>query len=123
MRIAIGTNDRQNINPHHFGESRYFYVVEISVHARVVACRANPWWNLKVSQRAPRIAALLGDCEAIVIRGIVKQGLDILSQTFRSVLLTRLTEVDDIAARLARGEMAEFQTYNPATQKFERQQL
>lgn len=120
MKIAIGTNDQQNINPHHFGESRYFFVVEISDNTRVSAYRENPWWNLEVSQRAPRIAALLGDCDAIVIRGIAKQGLDILSQTFRSIFLTRLTDLNEIAARLARGEMADFQAYNPATQKFER---
>lgn len=120
MKIAIGTNDKQTINAGHFGESRRFCVVEVLMaKVRQVECRDNPWWNLEVGQRASKIAALLRDCDTLVIRSIVKQGLDFLSQKFRQVFLTSLTSLEEISARFSQGDMAGFKKYNPATQKFE----
>ncbi len=120
MKIAIGTHDKKTINPDHFGESKYFCVAEILMAKPYSAdCRENPYPGHGIPGKGRKIADLLHDCDAYVVRSIGKDAFKLLPERGIQIFLTRLTDLDEIIRTFSEGDLSAYKKFNPQTQKFE----
>lgn len=119
MRIAIGTNDKKTLNPAHFGESRYFCVVETLMgRAYTVECRENPWPGHGIPGKSHKVVGLLDDCDAIVARKVGREAFKALPAKRKDLYLTSLTDLDEIIRRFSRGGLTRFRKYDPTRARF-----
>jgi hypothetical protein len=110
--------DERRLFAGHFGESPQFLVVELErPGAEGQERRPNPWHAEPIATRPPRIAALLADCEGVLVRAIAKQGLDQLSRRFR-VLLAPSDDLSLVLDSLEARGLAAFRRFDPALGKF-----
>jgi len=119
MRIAMGAVSPQELNPGHFGVSPGFVIVKRDDAGTVGEpdWRENPWTDEPLETRPPKIAALLHDCGAILVRSIAKEGLAQLSTRF-TVLLAATTDIDAILASLGADDLGGLRRYDTDTGKF-----
>lgn len=118
MKLAIGLEDDQRVNSGHFGESPAFLIVDLDRAGEVgPEHRANPWQAEPIATRPPKIAALLADCDAILVRAIAKEGLAALSRRF-TVLLAPTGELAPLLAALERQGIAAFRRFDAAAGRF-----
>lgn len=119
MRIAMGAVTPHELNAGHFGVSPGFVIVERDDVGTLgePAWRENPWTDEPIATRPPKIAALLADCDTILVRAIAKEGLAQLSARF-TVLLAATTEVAAIVDALRSPGLAGLRRYDPAAGKF-----
>lgn len=114
-KIALGCADPAHLSDGHFGESPGFVVLDSGTDGS--EWRPNRWATEPIATRPPKIAALLADCDAIVMRAIATQGLAQLSQRF---VVLRAPD-DDVARTVAllreRGVDA-LRRYDPDRGKF-----
>ena len=114
--IALGCADPAHMFDGHFGESPGFTIVDCD-GVRPDEWRDNPWSQEPLTTRPPKIAALLGDCDAIMVRAIARAGLDQLSQRFVVALATG-DEVAQLAAQLTSNGVAGFRQFDRSLGKF-----
>ena len=120
MKIAIGTHDKKTINPHHFGESKYFCVVEILMaQPRSVECRENPYTRHGIPGKGLKIADMLQDCDAYIVKSIGNHAFQFLPERGIQLFLTKLDDIDEILNKFSQGDLSEFKKFNPQTKKFE----
>jgi len=121
MKIVIGTNDRQTINPDHFGESKHFCVTEILMaKEHSVECRDNPFYNRGhgIPGKARKIVELLRDCDVVIVKSIGKNAFKLFPDKKIELYLTRLSKIDDTINKFSHGELGYFKKFDPASGKF-----
>ncbi len=119
MRIAIGAVSPDEVNTGHFGVSPGFVIVDRADDGATGApeWRANPWTDEPIETRPPKIAKLLEDCDAILVRSIAREGLAQLSTRF-TVLLATTTDIPAILAGLGDADLGGLRRYDTAAGKF-----
>ncbi len=114
-KIALGCADHTNLFGGHFGESPGFMIV--AREGGAPQWRPNPWSAEPIESRPPKIAALLDDCDAIVVRAIAKEGLAQLSRRF-TVYRAPDEDVPSILATIVGSGIDAFRRFDPTTGKF-----
>ena len=120
MKVAIGTHDKKTLNVDHFGQSRYFCVVEILLAKPYsIEYRKNPASDWHGTGKSGQILELLQDCEAIIVHRMGQGGLRKFPQADKQIFMTSLSELDEIINLFSQGEMQYFKKFNPVKGKFE----
>ena len=80
MKIAIATDDKKHIRKGHFGESTYFYVVELD-DTKIINSEflENPFQDHNIPQKSKKILEHLAGCQAIMGRGFGHKSIEFLS--------------------------------------------
>jgi predicted Fe-Mo cluster-binding NifX family protein len=118
MKLAIGVENERRLFGGHFGESPAFLVVDLDRPGESGReSRPNPWHAEPIATRPPKIAALLADCETILVRAIAKEGLIQLSGRF-AVLLAPTDDLAAILSALDREGHTRGRRFDPELGKF-----
>jgi len=119
VKLAIATNDKETIPRQHFGESRYFCIVDIlNTQPFTVECRGNPIPEHHVPNKPERILELLQDCDALVGRGFGAGSFAQVARQKKQVLLTSHERIEDVTRDLHNGDLRRFKQFDPALNKF-----
>jgi predicted Fe-Mo cluster-binding NifX family protein len=117
MKIAVGTDDKKTIRKKHFGESRYFLVIEI-LNAQIVGkdLRNNPYFEGEKPGahhgQAEVIMKLLGDCELFMARSFGKISVRDISIRGIDCITTRKESVDQAISAYLDGKLEDFNYYD-----------
>ena len=123
MKIAIGTDDKKTIRKGHFGESRYYLVIEI-LNAQIVSeeSRENPYLEsgkAKKSHGQPNeIVSLLYDCSLFMARSMGKKSLTEISSRKIDCIFTNIDDIDRAVSLYLDGKLEGFKYYDPDEKKF-----
>lgn len=115
--VALGCADPHTLFPGHFGESPGFVIVDLGGARSAPQWRPNPWASEPIETRPPKIAELLHDCEAVIMRAIAKQGLAQLSRRF-DVYRAPDDDVPSVLATLAGSGLSAYRRFDPESGKF-----
>ena len=119
MKLAIGTNDKETLSKKHFGESRYFCVVDILNAKRYTdECRVNRVPEHNISGKRLRILEELKDCDALVGRSFGAGVLRNAVKTHTQIILTTLGRIDEAVNALIAGSLGQFRQFDPQKRKF-----
>jgi predicted Fe-Mo cluster-binding NifX family protein len=119
MKLAIATNDKQTIPRAHFGESRYFCIVDLG-NAQPVTdeYRENPVPAHHTPGKPDRILVLLRDCNALVGRSFGSGVFSRVASERKQVILTSISRIEDVVRAFAKGDLQAFRRLDPAKMKF-----
>ena len=123
MKIAVGTDDRKTVSKGHFGESKYFLVIEIR-NAEIVGKEVRD--NLHVEGRktkerhgqADPIISLLEDCSLFMGRGFNKGSVDEISSRGTDCISTSIEGIDDAVSSYLDGKIESFSYYSSDTKEY-----
>jgi predicted Fe-Mo cluster-binding NifX family protein len=119
MKLAIATSDKQTIPRAHFGESRYFYIVDLGNAQPVTAeCRDNPVPAHHTPGKPDRILVLLRDCDALVGRSFGSGVFSRVASEKKRLILTSVSQIEDVVRALTKGDLHGFRQLDPAKMKF-----
>jgi predicted Fe-Mo cluster-binding NifX family protein len=119
MRLAIGTDDQETLPKQHFGENRYFCVVDPGDSpAATPEYRANPASEGHGPGKRAQILQALQDCDALVGRGFGASLLTSGGGAAMQIILTSLARVDEVISAFRAGDMAPFKRFDPQSGKF-----
>jgi predicted Fe-Mo cluster-binding NifX family protein len=125
MKIAIGTDDKRTIRKGHFGESRYYQVIEI-LNAQIVGndLRKNPYFeDERVSThhgQADRIINLLGDCNLFMASSFGKRSVQKISSRGVDCITARIENIDQAISSYLDGRVEDFSYYDLNTEDYVR---
>ena len=123
MKIAIGTDDKKTIRKGHFGESRYYLVIEI-LNAQIVGeeSRENPYLEpgkAKKSHGQPEeIVSLLHDCSLFMARSMGKKSLAEISSRKIDCIFTNIENIGQAVSLYLDGKLEDFKYYDPDEKNF-----
>ena len=123
MKIAIGTDDKKTIRKGHFGESRYYLVIEI-LNAQIVGeeSREKPYLEsgkAKKSHGQPEeIVSLLHDCSLFMARSMGKKSLAEISSRKIDCIFTNIDDIDRAVSLYLDGKLEGFKFYDPDEKDF-----
>lgn len=127
MKIAIGTDDKKTIRKGHFGESRYYLVIEI-LNAQIVGkelrenLRENPYLESVKSKKnhgqPEKIISLLHDCSLFMTRSMGKKSLTEISSRKIDCIFTNIDDIDQAVSLYLDGKLEEFKFYDPDEKDF-----
>lgn len=123
MKIAIGTDDKKTIRKGHFGESRYYLVIEI-LNAQIVGeeSRENTYLEpgkAKKSHGQPEeIVSLLHDCSLFMARSMGKKSLAEISSRKIDCIFTNIENIGQAVSLYLDGKLEEFKYYDPDEKNF-----
>lgn len=119
MKLAICTNDKETVSNKHFGESRYFCVVDIlNVHRFTDECRANAVPAHHTCDKRLRIVEELKDCDALIGRSFGAAVLRNAEKMRVQIILTRSGRIEDVVNALLAGSLDQFRQFDPRQRKF-----
>jgi predicted Fe-Mo cluster-binding NifX family protein len=119
MKLAIATNDGQTIPRAHFGESRYFYIVDLGNAPPVTAeCRDNPFPAHHTPGKQDRMLVLLRDCNALVGRSFGSGVFSRVTSGKKQLILTSVSRIEDVVCAFTKGDLHGFRRLDPAKMKF-----
>jgi len=123
MKIVIGTDDKKPIRKGHFGESRYYLVIEI-LNAQIVGeeLRENPYLesgNGKKNHGQPdEIMTLLQDCGIFMARSMGKKSLLEISSRKIDCIFTNIDDIDRAVSLYLDGKLEGFKFYDVGEKHF-----
>ena len=123
MKIAIGTDDKKTIRKGHFGESRYYLVIEI-LNAQIVGeeLRENPYLEsgkAKKNHGQPEeIISLLHDCSLFMARNMGKKSLTEISSRKIDCIFTNIENIGQAISSYLDGKLEGFKYYDPDEKNF-----
>jgi len=123
MKIAIGTDDKKTIRKSHFGESRYYLVIEI-LNAQIVGeeLRENPYLESGKSKKnhgqPEEIISLLHDCSLFMARSMGKKSLTEISSRKIDCIFTNIENIGQAISSYLDGKLEEFKYYDPDEKNF-----
>ncbi len=123
MKIAVGTDDKKTIRKGHFGESRYYLVIEI-LNAQIVGeeLRKNPYLESGKSKKnhgqPEEIITLLHDCSLFMARSMGKKSLAEISSRKIDCIFTNIDDIDRAVSLYLDGKLEGFKYYNPDKKNF-----
>ena len=118
MKIAIGTDDKKTIRKGHFGESRYYRIIEI-LNAQVVAkdLRNNPYVGGEKARahhgQAEPIIKLLGDCALFMANSFGKRSVQEITSHRRDCIISNIESIDQAVSSYLDGKLESFSYYDP----------
>ena len=119
MRLAIATNDKQTIPKSHFGESRYFCVVDLQNGAPLTdECRENPIPEFHTPGKSLAILDLLSDCDVLVGREFGHRLFSHAGRVNQQAVLTPTSVIAEVVQAFSHGEMRGFRRLDPERRKF-----
>jgi len=123
MKIAIGTDDKKTIRKGHFGESRYYLIIEI-LNAQIVGkeLRENPYLEpgkvKKSHGQSEQIISFLHDCSLFMARSMGKKSLTEISSRKIDCIFTNIDDIDRAVSLYLDGKLEGFKYYNPDKKDF-----
>ncbi len=123
MKIAIGTDDKKAIRKGHFGESRYYLVIEI-LNAQIVGreLRENPYLESGKSKKSHgqpiEIISLLDDCSLFMARSMGKKSLTEISSRKIDCIFTNIDDLDRAVSLYLDGKLEGFKFYDVGEKHF-----
>jgi predicted Fe-Mo cluster-binding NifX family protein len=117
MKIAVGTDDKRTIRKGHFGESRYYLIIDI-LNAQIVAkdLRNNPYFEGEKARahhgQAERIIKLLGDCTLFMAISFGKKSVQEISSRGIDCITTSIEGIDQAISSYLDGKVEDFSYYN-----------
>lgn len=117
MKLAIGTDDKKTIRKGHFGESRYYLVIEI-FNAQVVAkdLRNNPYVEGEKAGakhgQSERIIKLFEDCALFMARSFGKKSVQEISSRGIDCITTNIENIDQAVSSYLDGKVEAFSYYD-----------
>ena len=123
MKIAIGTDDKKTIRKGHFGESRYYLVIEI-LNAQIVGeeLRENPYLESGKSKKRhgqpEEIVSLLHDCSLFMTKSMGKKSLTEISSRKIDCIFTNIEDIDRAVSLYLDGKLEGFKFYDPDEKDF-----
>jgi predicted Fe-Mo cluster-binding NifX family protein len=123
MKIAIGTDDKKTIRKSHFGESRYYLVIEI-LNAQIVGeeLRENPYLESGKSKKnhgqPEEIISLLHDCSLFMARSMGKKSLAEISSRKIDCIFTNIENIGQAISSYLDGKLEGFKYYDPDEKNF-----
>jgi predicted Fe-Mo cluster-binding NifX family protein len=123
MKIAVGTDDKRTIRKGHFGESRYYQVIEI-LNAQIVAkdLRNNPYFEGEEASahhgQAEQIIKLLGDCALFMARSFGKKSVQEISSRSIDCITARIENIDQAISSYLNGKVEDFSYYDSKTRDY-----
>jgi predicted Fe-Mo cluster-binding NifX family protein len=119
VKLAIATNDKRTIPKGHFGESRYFCVVDIEEPGPFTEeCRDNPLPAHDTPGKSSVILDLLGDCDVLIGRGFGRHFFSHARGAKQQAVLTPVSVIDDVVQAFSQGELKGFRRFDPERGKF-----
>jgi predicted Fe-Mo cluster-binding NifX family protein len=119
MKLAIATDDKDTIPSGHFGESRYFCIVDIPDHRLFTEeCRPNPVPDHAMPRKSERILNVLQDCDAFVGRGFGARSLVRVAYAHKQILLTTRERIDEAVRDVQAGDLGRFRRFDPSSGRF-----
>ena len=119
MKIAIGTDDKETIRQGHFGESRYFWIVELDGYNIVSATyRENPLPEHEIPNKPLRIFQFLNDCDVIIARSMGKRAFSLLASMNKQGVITRHHNLQEAIEDFRKGRYQLFKFFDPTSGKF-----
>jgi len=123
MKLAIGTDDKKTIRKGHFGESRYYLVIEI-FNAQVSAkdFRNNPYVEGEKAgahhgQSEP-IIKLLEDCALFMARNFGKRSVQEITSRGMDCITTNIENIDRAVSFYLDGKVEAFSYYDPGANDY-----
>jgi len=123
MKIAVGTDDKKTFRKSHFGESKYYLVIEI-LNAQIVGeeSRENPYLEsgkAKKSHGQPEeIVSLLHDCSLFMARSMGKKSLTEISSRKIDCIFTNIDDIDRAVSLYLDGKLEGFKFYDVGEKHF-----
>jgi predicted Fe-Mo cluster-binding NifX family protein len=119
MKFAIGTNDKETLSNGHFGESHYFFVVNLMNAKRLTdECRVNAVAERHSTDKRLRILKELKDCDALIGRSFGHGALRNTRELQPKIILTGLDRIDRVVDALLSGSLDQFKQFDPGRRKF-----
>ena len=119
MKFAVATDDKETIRRAHFGESRYFCIVDVLAGRPFTQeCRQNPVPDHDGPRKSERILEALKDCRAFVGRGFGARSLARVAREHKLMLLTARERVDDAVRDVQAGNLGWFRRFDPSSGRF-----
>ena len=123
MKIAIGTDDKKIIRSSHFGDSRYYLVLEVwNAAVAEREWRVNPDATQSKMDGPPgesqRIITLLGDCSIFLGRSFKEKCLQEISSSGIDCLLTEFEDINQAVSFYLDGQDEGFQYYDKKRNAF-----
>lgn len=119
MKIAIGTDDKKTIRKGHFGESRFFRVIEL-LNGEIVSreYRSNPHneetVDLHSHGQAEKILEILHDCSLFMAKSMGKKSMAKLTDQHIDCIITKLDYIDKAVSEYLDGRDSAFEYYDAA---------
>jgi predicted Fe-Mo cluster-binding NifX family protein len=123
MKVAIGTDDQKTILIGHFGDSRYYLILEV-LNAAVAAkeWRKNPQAkHLKRNghhKQPERITTVLGDCSILLGRSFKESCVQEISSGGIDCLLTEIEDINQAVSSYLDGQDRGFHYYDKEAKAF-----
>ncbi|MCD6376369.1 MAG: hypothetical protein J7L94_12630 [Caldisericaceae bacterium] len=124
MKLAVGTDDLQNIRSGHFGESRLYKIFEVQ-DGQITSdeVRENPFVKNDHHEyehgQTQNIMKLLSDCDIFLARSMGLHSMPKLLQKGKKPLITKITSIEDAVGKLLNGDYSNFKCFNSETNKLE----
>ena len=119
MKLAIATNDKQTIPKSHFGESRYFCVVDLHNGERFTdECRENPIPEFHTPGKSLAVLDLLGDCDVLVGWEFGRRLFSHATRVKQQAVLTPTSVIEEVVRAFSHGDMRGFRRLDPERKKF-----
>lgn len=125
MKIAIGTDDKRTIRKGHFGESKYYQIIEI-LNAQIAAkhLRNNPYFEDEKAStyhvQAKRIISLLEDCTLFMAGSFGKRSVQEISSRGIDCITARIENIDQAISSYLDGKAEDFSYYDSNTENYVR---
>jgi predicted Fe-Mo cluster-binding NifX family protein len=117
MKIAIGTDDKRTIRQGHFGESRYYRVIEL-LNGEIISreYRLNPYNEAAADWhshgQAEKVLELLGDCSLFMAKSMGKKSMVKLAEQNIDCIITELDYIDEAVSEYLYGQDSAFKYYD-----------
>ena len=115
MKIAIGSNDKQTINPRHFGESKFYMIFEIlNGEIKSEELRENPFHVEGKAEhgKTKQVMEFLDDCDLFMGKTIGKKALEQLADNNIEVITTKIKDIQQAIEYYLIGKDDYFKFYN-----------
>lgn len=115
MKIAIGSNDKETINPRHFGESKFYMIFEI-LNGQIISeeLRENP--NLVEGRgehgKTKQVMSFLNDCDLFMGKNMGRKALEQLAENNVEVITTKVKNIQEALDYYLAGKDDFFKFYH-----------
>ncbi len=123
MKIAVGTDDLENIRSGHFGESRFYKIFTIE-NGQILRTevRENPYvLNAEKEHehgQAKNIMQLLKDCDVFLARSMGLHSIPRLIEKGKKPLITKISRIDAAIGQILSGDWSQFKCFDVQKAKF-----